>query len=147
MGRKKARWGDFIFSNPLHPSPPIWVDPEAWTMWRTRSSFFKVTFRFPEWRSLKPRKGHLSVQKRSLWRTWMLKPVQQRTLVSPCLFTFFYSSQPPGEELWNSFNISGSQECVWVTQKEEKTLFVRFFWCKIYGVAKKGPFDFFESIS
>ena len=34
------------------------------------SSFFKVTFWFPKWRSLKPWKGHLWVQTRSLWRTW-----------------------------------------------------------------------------
>ena len=34
------------------------------------TSFFKVTFRFPKWRSLKPWKGHLWIQTRSLWRTW-----------------------------------------------------------------------------
>ena len=34
------------------------------------TSFFKVTFWFPKWRSLKPWKGHLWVQTRSLWRTW-----------------------------------------------------------------------------
>ena len=36
------------------------------------SSIFKVTFWFPSWRSLKHRKGHLWVQTRSLWRTWLL---------------------------------------------------------------------------
>ena len=34
------------------------------------TSFFKVTRWFSKWRSLKPRKGHLWVQTRSLWRTW-----------------------------------------------------------------------------
>ena len=36
------------------------------------SSFFKVTFWFPKWRSrFQPRKGHLWFQTRSLWRTWL----------------------------------------------------------------------------
>ena len=37
---------------------------------QSNTSFFKVTFWFPKSRSLKPCKGHLWDETRSLWRTW-----------------------------------------------------------------------------
>lgn len=43
--------------------------------------------------------------------------------VMSCLFTSLYSSKSPCEELWNNPNISGSQECVWVTPKKKKNNF------------------------
>ena len=51
-----------------------WVDVNSSSRSLSRNisytSFFKVTFWFLKWRSLKPWEGYLWVQTRSLWRTW-----------------------------------------------------------------------------
>lgn len=70
----------------LLPSKHIW--PEAQHRYENQNhaqtkihtSFFKVTFLFPKWSSLKPWKGHLGVRTRSLGRSWWV------FLICVCLF-------------------------------------------------------------
>ena len=71
----------------------------------------------------------------------------QRTLVlllwvMSCLFTSFYSSKSPCEELWNNPNISGSQECVWVTPKKKQNNFSLDFLVQNLRHTKERTFRF-----
>ena len=115
------------------------------------ASFFQVTFWFPKWRSLNPRKGHLKPSKRSLGRTWGLYISFNTKIViswSWCLLhwknPWFYQlkSKETHDKSAKFGGIPSPKTCKWVqkiglsTQKETCVFQPLIFRCNslVFGV-------------